>query len=55
MQAVYESLAIESLQGKQKKQIDLGRGEMYLTQHLMSLAILKNWTWFHTLIAMCIN
>jgi hypothetical protein len=33
MQAVYESLAIESLQGKQKKQIDLGRGEMYLTQH----------------------
>jgi hypothetical protein len=28
---------------------------MYLTQHSMSLAILKNWTWFHTLIAMCIN
>jgi hypothetical protein len=42
MQAVYESLAIESLQGKQKKHIDLGRGEMYLAQQSMSLAILKN-------------
>jgi hypothetical protein len=42
MQTVYGILAIESRQGKQKKQIDLGRGAMYLTQHSMSLAILKN-------------